>query len=171
MKSQAERQKNYRNRHKEDSVYLQRKKDYNFDYYRKHSEYFQKHNKKTYDLKRDELVEYQRRYRESNKELLRNVRKNRYDKLRHDLFEILGGAICIRCGFSDKRALQLDHINGGGNVIHKKFRGKNMYKIYLQNPELTKQTLQVLCANCNWIKRHENNEDYGRSYRMSEVAV
>jgi len=63
---------------------------------------------------------------------------------------ILGGAICCKCGFSDIRALQFDHINDDGQ----KDRGSSVvkYKFYVDRPELAKETLQVYCANCNQIK-------------------
>jgi len=92
-----------------------------------------------------------------------NADNNRkYTKINRDkLFEILGGAFCSRCGFKDKRALQLDHVKGGGKKELRDLRGNsNMTSYYIRNPELAKQTLQVLCANCNWIKREENKE-YG----------
>jgi len=85
--------------------------------------------------------------------------KNYRDKLRISVFEILGDE-CIRCGFSDKRALQFDHKDGLGNQDLKKHGGSlNMYLYYKLNPEEAKKELQVLCANCNWIKRHENKEN------------
>jgi len=76
------------------------------------------------------------------------------------LFQILGGAKCIRCGFSDKRALQFDHINGGGTQDKLKHAGHldRMRRYYLKHPEEARKNLQVLCANCNWIKRIDNIE-------------
>ena len=65
---------------------------------------------------------------------------------------VLGGCTDIRC-------LQIDHINGGGIKQFKLFRGTyNMHRYYLNDLEKAKKELQVLCANCNWIKRDENNE-------------
>lgn len=66
------------------------------------------------------------------------------------------GNKCVRCGFNDPRALQFDHIHGDG------FKEKGKYYIgflkrLLANPDF--ETYQLLCANCNWIKRYENNEN------------
>lgn len=81
------------------------------------------------------------------------------------IFDILGRR-CILCGFSDIRALQLDHINGGGNKERKKFGNThNMAVFYLKNPNMLKKNLQILCANCNWIKRHTNKEFKPRRYK------
>jgi hypothetical protein len=71
--------------------------------------------------------------------------------------EVLGGK-CIKCGFIDIRALQIDHIHGGGL---KELRKNGNYAIYykiVKDPEKAKEDYQVLCANCNWIKRFENKE-------------
>lgn len=77
-------------------------------------------------------------------------------KLRLRLIEVYGGK-CVRCGFLDGRALQLDHIQGDG---YKEKADKNYYRFLKRvtdNPDF--ERFQLLCANCNWIKRHENNEN------------
>jgi len=70
---------------------------------------------------------------------------------------ILGGK-CVKCGFSDPRALQIDHINGGGHSERKKIRSTTIYSKIISNYNVEKYKYQLLCANCNWIKRYENNE-------------
>ena len=57
------------------------------------------------------------------------------------------GRKCVRCGFDDIRALQIDHINNDG---YKENRVKMYHKILRGDTE----GYQVLCANCNWIKRY-----------------
>ena len=65
------------------------------------------------------------------------------------------GSICIRCGFADPRALQVDHISGNGRKHMEMFTSTRSYYSYvLRHPE----EFQLLCANCNWIKRVENKE-------------
>tara|TARA_Y100000310_G_C20124403_1_gene552955 strand:+ start:163 stop:495 length:333 start_codon:yes stop_codon:yes gene_type:complete len=61
------------------------------------------------------------------------------------------------CDIKDKRILQIDHINGGG---WKELQacGSSRYRDYLKDPDMAKQRLQVLCANCNWTKRVNNKE-------------
>jgi len=68
------------------------------------------------------------------------------------------GDRCIKCSFSDMRALCLDHINGGGRKEFKMYPGAAIYRYYLKNPELVKSNLQILCSNCNSIKRFNNRE-------------
>lgn len=80
-----------------------------------------------------------------------------YAKRRNALIEAMGGK-CVRCGFSDKRALCIDHINGGGTQERNQF-GHNTQKYYvfiLDN--LPSGKYQLLCANCNAIKEYEERE-------------
>ena len=51
-------------------------------------------------------------------------------------------------------SLQVDHINGGGVKERKKLGSNGMYYKVLKNSE----GYQLLCANCNWIKRWKNKE-------------
>jgi hypothetical protein len=77
--------------------------------------------------------------------------RNRATRLRCIAF--MGGE-CIRCGFSDPRALQIDHIEGGGMKEWAAIGGLGIVKRVLAGAP----GYQLLCANCNWIKRHENDE-------------
>lgn len=74
------------------------------------------------------------------------------------IYDILGHC-CNQCGFSDERALQIDHIDGGGREHRLRVgRGnRSYYKSILDDPKI-KSKFQILCANCNWIKRAENKE-------------
>lgn len=79
-------------------------------------------------------------------------------KKRLEAIAVLGG-ICTSCGFSDPRALQIDHINGGGTKEIKKIVGA-YYSIKVIKSVLNKERkYQLLCANCNWIKADENSEN------------
>ena len=83
-----------------------------------------------------------------------------YDrKLRKQVLDLLGG-ICKRCGIDDVRVLQIDHIAGNG---YKEMRengwcGGRAHRYYRHILEVSGEGYQVLCANCNWIKRYEKNE-------------
>jgi len=75
---------------------------------------------------------------------------------RHKLVFVLGGYHCVRCGNTDERVLQIDHIFGNGKEMPLTKSGIIDY--YLENPGIASDELQILCANCNWIKRAENRE-------------
>jgi hypothetical protein len=78
-------------------------------------------------------------------------------KLRESVIDMLGGR-CVKCGFKDYRALQIDHVNGGGSGKNKDFKSRaELYRSILSG---NIKDLQLLCANCNWIKRQEKQEWY-----------
>jgi len=80
-------------------------------------------------------------------------------KYRQDVLGILG-LRCITCGFDDIRALQIDHVKGTGASERNRRNGEigNPYKLILKKIIDGSEDYQVLCANCNWIKRSENGE-------------
>lgn len=88
----------------------------------------------------------------------RTHRVTQHKKLRRLIIEKLGGR-CCKCGFDDARALQIDHVHGGGSKERRligRGNGATFYKKVLAD---TENKYQLLCANCNWIKRYENKED------------
>jgi hypothetical protein len=94
----------------------------------------------------------------SSKSLNPDYQKTYMQKIRASVVEALGG-VCDRCGFSDKRALQIDHINAGGSKERKERKYKGSFHSHVLKSFLNKEKkYQLLCANCNWIKRFENNE-------------
>jgi hypothetical protein len=68
---------------------------------------------------------------------------------------------CKRCGFDDIRALTLDHINGDGYIQRKELKRKGSSFYFWARENGYPHDLQVLCHNCQWIKRHENKEHRG----------
>ncbi len=100
-----------------------------------------------------------RKWIANNRESYREVRRENRVNVRKEIQQFFGG-ICCKCGFEDWRALQIDHINGGG--LHDPLtKGHQLWKFrkYLkENEEDARKKYQLLCANCNWIKKHENNE-------------
>jgi hypothetical protein len=75
--------------------------------------------------------------------------------LRDEVFIILGGK-CTHCSITDKRVLQIDHINGGGRRDRKNYTTEANYYRHIIN--INCDGYQLLCANCNWIKRYERKE-------------
>jgi hypothetical protein len=109
---------------------------------------------------------YMRGYYSRNKPIFcARTRKNKYtlkmEVLTHysKTSDVLGvRPSCARCGFSDDRALSIDHINGGGLKHLREIHaiGSGFYRWLKKNnfPE----GFQVLCMNCQWIKRAEKGE-------------
>ena len=88
-----------------------------------------------------------------NREKAKDVRKQLKLKVLHHYSPDLK---CASCGFSDIRALSIDHIKGDG-AKHRKEIGKLDFYQWIKKNNFPKG-LQVLCFNCQWIKRVENNE-------------
>lgn len=119
-------------------------------------------------MQKEERKEYHRLWRLNNKDKLQ-VYKERHtpslsDKNKRDLallraivLEKLGGK-CLVCGWDDYRALQIDHINGGGSAERKKYGSSIPFLLKVLNDPNFIDTYQLLCANHNWVKRYENKE-------------
>lgn len=80
-------------------------------------------------------------------------------KLRLQVTQHLGGC-CVQCGYDvPGPALQIDHINGDGAAERrKKPAARQVLRDALND---TAGRYQLLCANCNQIKRIENSEHKG----------
>jgi len=112
---------------------------------------------------------YQRQWREKNLEKYKSYNSYIYSKdyskqarieKRNFILKSMGNK-CIKCGFTDVRALQIDHINGGGTK-EKQEIGEGVpfynYLIELIKLNIWQKGYQILCANCNSIKKYDNRE-------------
>jgi RNase P subunit RPR2 len=99
------------------------------------------------------------KYRSENTEHLAEIARKSKLKLKREVLSHYseGKIVCAKCGYSDVRALGLDHINGRGSEQRKKGFVGNGYYSWLKKNGFP-PGLQVLCMNCNWIKRVDNNE-------------
>ncbi len=93
-------------------------------------------------------------------EKYKTYEKNYSRKLKLKALEKLGNKCCnpkcaVPGGMTDWRSLQIDHINGGGTKESREIGNKAIYRKIVNGA----QGYQLLCANCNWIKRFENNEN------------
>lgn len=87
------------------------------------------------------------------------------DSLRLEALKHYGGGEikCVICGFSDIRALVLDHINNDGAEHRKEWRingrglkgGTNIYERLKRFGFI--DGLQTVCANCNMIKQQNRH--------------
>lgn len=79
------------------------------------------------------------------------------------------GNKCVRCGFDDPRALQIDHINGDAPSdpnSRPQRGGMLIFRLLKMSDEELRSKYQLLCANCNWVKREENKE-YAEKHPVS----
>lgn len=95
----------------------------------------------------------------------RNIEYQR--QVRNKVLKRVGDSACVQCGYSENVwALQIDHIHGGGVAERESFVSHHSYyKYLLELPiEELKRDYQILCANCNAIKRHDNKEYHKLSF-------
>lgn len=151
---------------------------YNKKYYEENKIVYAARNRKWRQSHKTEVATRIRKWYNENKEYCRMGNRERGRKFRRthpdysirlytdrkqQLMEIIGH-VCVRCGFSDPRALQIDHINGGGaREIKSVGYLRHIIKLLELDHDEVKKRVQILCANCNWIKRHENGERGGRT--------
>lgn len=126
-------------------------------------------------ISKEKAREYRNAWRNKNPEKYKSLRLKHYYK--HHENEILKSRLrrrenkeliiahysksssCAICGFTDIRALTIDHINGGGSK-HRKLicrGGGNVFYVWLKKNNYP-EGFQVLCMNCQFIKRDINGE-------------
>lgn len=121
--------------------------------------------------KRPEVKERKRQYANNRYKLdfeWRQKRKEHQKQMRINLkMNVIGyysddRMSCQNCKISDIRLLSIDHINGDGAKQKRTYQkgGQQLYRWLIKNsyPE----GFQVLCMNCQWLKRFENEEFYKR---------
>jgi 5-methylcytosine-specific restriction endonuclease McrA len=90
----------------------------------------------------------ERRFRARHPEVGREYKQG----LRVQAIAVLGGA-CCKCGFTDIRALEIDHINNDGCLDRKKRTRYSMWASIIKGASVGE--FQLLCANCHQIKSYE----------------
>ena len=74
---------------------------------------------------------------------------------RADALAALAPMVCRSCGYdADVRALQIDHVRSNGAHERRIRSQRSIHRRVLTYPE----DYQLLCANCNWIKRFDMDE-------------
>ena len=101
------------------------------------------------------IRDYTNKWYQKNKKQQDEKNRERYRKIKKEITIFLGSK-CNRCGFTDKRVLQVYHINGGGRR-HFRIKGRAyyMYIEILESLKKGEKNYQLLCANCNFIEAIE----------------
>ena len=119
-------------------------------------------------------------YYSENRERALSYMKNRRKMIKQHVFEQMGGK-CVLCGYKENfNALVIDHVNGDGFLEPNRFKRK----WGIRNATSTKNhtgyngvlvsylrgdgKYQLLCANCNQIKKIESCEYGERTFKMRE---
>lgn len=115
-------------------------------------EYYEKNRDKIRKQKRETM----RRLRAKNPEHYRKQTREAKNILREKLFELYGNE-CAICGFTDKRALTLDHINNNGNEERRRIGERGVWRRARDN--YLPEEYRILCMNCQFIERHKNDNE------------
>ncbi|MBA7533121.1 hypothetical protein ES705_25356 [subsurface metagenome] len=91
------------------------------------------------------------------------MKRRKSVKSREEAIFLLGGK-CVQCGFSDIRALCIDHINGSGRQARRSIGNSRYYETILNQIKDGSYDYQCLCVNCNVIKARERKEYGVRKY-------
>jgi hypothetical protein len=120
-----------------------------------YQKWYEKNKEKNREYKRENM----RRYRSENPEKYRKQSRDAKKRLKESVFDIYG-RICKRCGFTDIRALTLDHIKNNGNKERKEIGERGVY--YRSLDSKFHSEYQTLCMNCQFIKRYEHDGDWNK---------
>jgi hypothetical protein len=117
-----------------------------------YSHIYYKRNKQTID-------KANRKWAINNRRKTRGYLNKHRENQRNQVLKYLGNK-CKQCGFSDKRALQIDHVQGNGAKERKALWLYEIHKRILSGQY--DNDYQLLCANCNQIKKAINKEQVQR---------
>lgn len=102
-----------------------------------------------HEVRKIEMAEYQRAYREANKNTIAANKKDYVDRVKSDGIELYG-SVCSCCGEYRVEFLTIEHINGRDKSI-KKRTGKREWA-RLKSLGWPKEDITLLCFNCNCSK-------------------
>lgn len=134
-------------------------KEYSHNYYLKHREKIRERSHLYYlqhPEYRKRMIENRCRYYQENKEKVRESERKRRRKVSIKVLTHYGKGklACVKCGFSDPRALCIDHINSDGAKQRRELSIGSGYKFHRR---LVREGYpnghQTLCSNCNLIKQ------------------
>jgi hypothetical protein len=114
-------------------------------------------NQRWLESNREKHAETSAAWQKANPEKCREKGKRYRKNLRIEVVVALGGK-CVRCGIADWRVLQIDHVQGGGRKELETFESRAAYYRHVLK-SLDTGDYQILCSNCNWVKRYEMRED------------
>jgi len=112
--------------------------------------------KRWYEANKDEIRKRKRRLmrklRAENPEKYAAQSRAAKKRLKDKVFAMYGAA-CSCCGFSDMRALTLDHVLNNGAEERKELGERGVYNRAIERHRSNEY--RILCMNCQFIKRVE----------------
>lgn len=142
--------------------------NYQKEYYSENKQTLDEEHREYYRQNREKVLAKQREYRQKTsgkqkerhslyyQEVANKKYRDLYWKLRQEVIKRLGKK-CLKCGMDDFRCLQIDHIKNNGYEERQNVYWRTYYNSILKmSDEELKSSYQLLCANCNWIRKYDN---------------
>ena len=154
----------------------EKRRKYQREYNRKYREenrlYQRWYQREWYKKNRDKIRLRKRKWLRT-REYRYQERARRYHRFRIKALKMYGGDMpkCAICGENRYECLQIDHILGDGFKERRwnlgkrnKAAGENFYRWLIKQP-FQPERYQVLCANCNTIKRLRGTISYNQGFK------
>lgn len=172
-KRNRERSRRYRTTHPEQVREYNREwrkahPNYNREWYKAHPEQVREQRKKWRKTNREKEKKRRKEWRIAHPEIAQECKRKYRLRIRIAVLTHYGKGklACAHCGFSDMRALSIDHISGNGKEHKRQIRQNITAWLWREN---FPSGFQTLCMNCQFIKRHENKEHAGQKRTPQEV--
>lgn len=141
--------------------YLQKKRDYYRTHREYYAEYWKQHRERKLLNNRNYIARYNKAHPEQYREMLNRQHRGYRRRLKIAVLSQYseGSPKCKVCGERRMACLTIDHIKGNGRK-HKRELGivaGSSFYYWLKKNDYPKD-FQVLCMNCQWIKRYEKGE-------------
>lgn len=137
--------------------------------YREQREKILSQKRMSYKRNRDSYLKRMRDWNCKNKDRVKDYQARSRYKIRNNLkllcYSKLGDH-CVMCGCVDIRVLSIDHIHGDGH-LHRKETGKSQIRMYKDVLSDTSNRFQILCMNCQWVKRHASKEHTPKKFPVN----
>ena len=108
----------------------------------------------TPEEKKIKQAEWVAKWRRENPEKQKLARQRAYDNRKRKAMELVGGAICVRCGCDELHALEFNHTNGGGASEHRENNNVPIMDRIL-TMKRNVDDLEILCRVCNSLDHLE----------------
>lgn len=134
----------------------EKRSEYHKQWRLKHKEQRKAYAKRWRQEHREQWLANKRQWWQNHREQARITNRAWRNRLKLEVLAHYGGGkvACVRCEFTDARALSIDHIDGKGQLHRKVVPAKDLYWWLRKNG--CPKGYQTLCMNCQFIKREED---------------
>lgn len=132
-----------------------------------------KYDAEKYRTQTKKCKDWCKNYHAKHKEKIHERKQRKFHERRNEIIQLLGGKCANPFNLphpdwcNDPRLLQIDHIDGDGTEERRRINCYDRYLILvLESIKRGEKKYQLLCANCNWIKRYEKKELFDNANKV-----